>query len=93
MNKPIYLGLSILDLGKTVMYEFWYDNIKPKYGDKTRFFLHGYRHCLYDSLTVCVRTDDMYKDIRENMLKLKLTIQTMNETDHSQKEKTKKLLV
>ena len=31
MNKPVYLGLSILDLSKTVMYEFWYDYVKPKY--------------------------------------------------------------
>ena len=32
MNKPVYLGLSILDLSKTVMYEFWYDYVKLKYG-------------------------------------------------------------
>ena len=31
MNKPVYLGLSILDISKTRMYEFWYDYIKPKY--------------------------------------------------------------
>ena len=31
LNKPVYLGLSILDLNKTVMYEFWYDYVKPKY--------------------------------------------------------------
>ena len=31
MNKPVYLGLSILDLSKTVMYEFRYDYVKPKY--------------------------------------------------------------
>ena len=30
MNNQVYLGLSILDLGKTVMYEFWYDYLKPK---------------------------------------------------------------
>ena len=29
MNKPVYLGLSILDLSKTVTYEFWYDYVKP----------------------------------------------------------------
>ena len=33
MNKPVYLGLSILDLSKTVMYEFCNDYIKPKYGN------------------------------------------------------------
>ena len=36
MNKPIYLGQAILDISKTLMYEFWYDYIKPKYVDKAR---------------------------------------------------------
>ena len=36
MNKPIYLGMSILDISKTLMYEFWYDYIKPKYQDKVK---------------------------------------------------------
>ena len=31
MNKPVYLGLSILELSKMVMYEFWYDHVKPNY--------------------------------------------------------------
>ena len=31
MNKPVYLGLSILEMSKTVMYELWYDYVKLKY--------------------------------------------------------------
>ena len=33
MNKPVYFALSILALSQTVMYEFWYDYVKPKYGE------------------------------------------------------------
>ena len=36
MNKPVYLGMSILDISKTRMYKFWYDYIKPKYGDRPK---------------------------------------------------------
>ena len=36
MNKLVYLGLSILDISKTVMYEFWYYYMKPKYGDNVK---------------------------------------------------------
>ena len=36
MNKPLYLGMSILDISKTLMYKFWYDYIKPKYGDRAK---------------------------------------------------------
>ena len=36
MNKPVYLGLLILELSKIVMYEFWYDYVNSKYGQKTK---------------------------------------------------------
>ena len=42
MSKTVYLGLSILGLSKTVMCEFWYDYIKPKYGEK----VYKQFHCL-----------------------------------------------
>ena len=36
MNKPLYLGMSILDISKTLMYKFWYDYFKLKYGDRAK---------------------------------------------------------
>ena len=36
MNKPVYLGLPILEISKTLMYEFWYYYMKPKYGDNVK---------------------------------------------------------
>ena len=36
MNKPVYLGMSILDVCKTLMYDFWYNYVKPKYQDKIK---------------------------------------------------------
>ena len=64
MNKPVYLDLSILDLIKTVMYEFWYDIVKPKYGENAKL-------CYMDSgsFIVHVKTDDIYKDIVEGVEK------------------------
>ena len=41
-NKPVYLGMSILEINKTLMHEFWYDYVKPKYNDKAKTMLHGY---------------------------------------------------
>ena len=41
MDKPVYLSLSILDLGKTEIYEFWYDNVKSKYGEFQNMYKQG----------------------------------------------------
>ena len=43
MNKPVYLRLSIIELSKTVVYEFWYDYVKPRYGEKEKLYCIGYR--------------------------------------------------
>ena len=58
MNKPAYLGLSILNISKIVMYEFWYDHIKPKYGDKEKL-------CYTDAdcFIVRIKTEDVYAEI------------------------------
>ena len=58
MNKLGHLGLSILDLSKTVMDEFWYDYVKPQYGENEKLCYMD-----TDSFTVHVKTDDTYKDI------------------------------
>ena len=42
-NKPVYLVLSILEINKIEMNKFWYDYIKPKYGQKSKITVHGYR--------------------------------------------------
>ena len=41
MNKPVHLGLSILELNKILTYEFWYDYVKPKYGKKAKLCYMG----------------------------------------------------
>ena len=61
VNKPVYLGLSILGLSKTVMYEFWYDCIKLKYSEKAK---KCYSYTI--SFIVHVKTEDVYKDIAED---------------------------
>ena len=58
MNKPVCLGLSILELSKILMYELWYDYIKPKYGDNAKLCYMD-----TDSFIAYIKTDDIYKDI------------------------------
>ena len=58
MNKPVYLGLSILQLSKVVMYEFQFDYVKPKYVEKAKLCYMD-----ADSFIVYMKTDDIYKEI------------------------------
>ena len=62
MNKPIYLGLSILEISKTLMYEFWYDYLKPKYGNNVKLCYMD-----TDSFVMNVKTNDLYRDIANDM--------------------------
>ena len=62
MNQPIYLGFSILDLSKIVMYEIWYDCIKPKYGKKAELFYMD-----TDNFVIHIKTTDFYEDIADDV--------------------------
>ena len=62
MNKSVYLGSSILDLSKSLMQKFWYDYVKPKYGQNANLCYMD-----TDSFIVHVKTDDIYKDIAEDV--------------------------
>ena len=71
-NKPIYLGFAILALSKTKMYGYWYDDMKPKSGDKIKLC---YMHT--DSFIMNVKTEDFYKDIANDVEK-SMTRKTIN---------------
>ena len=62
MNKPIYLGMSILDTSKTFMYEFWYDYLKPKYKDKAKLCYMD-----TDSSVIHIFTGDFFEDIKNDV--------------------------
>ena len=64
MNKPVYLCFSILEISKPLMYEFWYDYIKPKYGDNIKLCYMD-----TDSFIMHIKTEDFYKDIADDIEK------------------------
>ena len=65
MNKPIiYLGLSILEISKILMYKFWYDYMKSKYGKDVKLCYMD-----TDSFTMNIKTEDFYKDIANDVEK------------------------
>ena len=64
MNKPIYLGLPILEISKILMYEFWYHYMKQKYDNDVKL-------CYMDteSVVMNIKTEDFYKDIANDVEK------------------------
>ena len=65
MNKPIYLGLSILEISKILMYQFWCDYMKPKYGNNVKLCYMD-----TDSFIMSVKTEDFYNDISNDVEKI-----------------------
>ena len=62
VKKPIYLGMSILDNSKTLIYEFWYDYVKPKYKDKAKLCYMD-----TDSFVIHIFTEDFFEDINNDI--------------------------
>ena len=63
-NKSVYLGLSILEISKTQMYEFWYDYVKPKYqNNATLLYMDT------DIFIINIKTEDFYEDIANDVEK------------------------
>ena len=62
MNKPVYFGMSILDISKALMYEFWYKYLKPKYKDKAKLC-----YIDTDSFVINIFTEDFFEDINNDV--------------------------
>ena len=84
MNKPVYLGLPILEISKILMYEFWYDYMKPKYDDNVKLCYMD-----TDSFIMNIKTK-IFTKILLMMLKKDSIHQIMKLIDHYPQERTKK---
>ena len=64
MTKPLYLGMSVLDISKILTYKFWYEYTRPKYGDKAKL-------CYTDteSFTIYIKREDFFEDISSDVEK------------------------
>ena len=72
MNKATYLGLSILEISKILMYEFWYDYMKPKYGNDAKLCYMD-----TDSIIMSIKTNYFYIKILLMMWKKVSILQIM----------------
>ena len=61
MNKPVYLGFSLIGLSKILMYEFWYEDVKRKYGEQAKL-----SYMDTDSFIIYIKTD-IYKGSAEDV--------------------------
>ena len=86
MNKPIYLGLSILEISKTFMYEFWYDYMKPKYDNDVKLCYMD-----TDSFIMNIKTNDFDEDI-SNDVENRLDISNYEVNRRLPTEKNKKVI-
>ena len=85
MNKPIYLGLSILEISKILMYEFWYDYMKPKYSNDVKLCYMD-----TDSFIMNIKIEDFYKDFANDVEK-RFDTSNYEVNIHYQQERIKKL--
>ena len=61
LNRPVYVGMNILDLSKHLMYDFYYNQLKVLYGDSCQLLYMN-----TDSLLLEIETEDVYKDMSQN---------------------------
>ena len=87
MNKAVYLGLSILEISIIVMYDLWYDYVKPKYGEKAKLC-----HMDTDSFIVYIKIEVIYADVTKDVetRETRFDSSKYELDDHSQKKKIRK---
>ena len=82
MNKPLYLGASILDISKTLTYKFWYDYLKLKYRERVKLCYTD-----TDSFIIYIKTEDFFEDISSDVEKsFLLTLIKMIKTSSNRKK-------
>ena len=85
MNKPVYLGLTILEISRIILYKFWCDYAERKHKKAKLFYIDT------DSFNFYIKTKDIYVEIAK-MLKQDLILQTTNWKDHYLGQKVKSFL-
>lgn len=78
MNKPVYLGLSILNISKIVMYEYWYNYLKLIYGNSVKLY------CMDADRFIVRRKKTMFMQTLQKTLRKDLAHQNMKLLDHYQ---------